>query len=176
MIPAATHHEQMASRSRLRQIAGTLAVAIYLCALAGFLVESMLGDSRFLPVSYFFKWDMFPAHDSDSVRRIAAGRTVSGRYVQIVPSLFQQYRAGARSDLTRLDLDRRGVFNRAVIEKTLRATTATRVDDPVEHVFVFEKYWPDKFNYPDDLYQKWWGAPKPDRASWRLLEEFDVAD
>src|SRR5579872_6518108 len=156
---------------RLRRIAAAVAAAVYLFALAGFLFESVLGDSRFLPLSYFFKWDMFTANASDSVRRIAVGRTSSGRYVQIVPSPLQQFRAGAHSDLTRIELDRRGVFNRAVVEQALSAA-AQRPDDPIERVFLFEKYWPDKFSYPDALYRKVWGSPKPDRVAWRLLDEF----
>ena len=163
--------EQRAFWVRLRRVAGAFGAAIYLLVLAGFLLESILGDSRFLPLSYFFKWDMFPAHASDSVRRVAVGRTTSGRYVQIVPSPLQQFRAGAHSDLTRIELDRRGVFNRAVVEQTLSAA-AQRPDDPIERVLLFEKYWPDKFNYPERLYRKMWGSPKPNRVAWRLLDEF----
>lgn len=156
----------------MRRAVATIASALYLLVLAGFLVESVLGDNQFRPLSYFFKWDMFPAHESQSVRRIAVGRTASGHYAELIPSPLQQYRAGANSDLTRLDLDLRNVFNRPVIEETLRRA-AFRPGDPVEHVFIFEKYWPDKFNYPDNLYQTWWGAPKPNRVGWRLLDEFD---
>src|SRR5579872_454251 len=124
---------------RLRRIAAAVAAAVYLFALAGFFFESVLGDSRFMPLSYFFKWDMFPAHESESVRRVAVGRTASGRYLQVIPSPLQQFRGGAHGDLTRIELDRRGVFNRAVIEQTLRATAASRSDDAIEQVFVFEK-------------------------------------
>ena len=117
---------------------------------------------------------MFPTYSTESSRRVAVGQTASGRYVQLHPSPFQQYRGGAGGDLTRIELEQRGLFYRAAVEQTLNLTRAHQSGDPVSHAFLFEKYWPAKFNYPDALYEAWSGSPKPDRFSWRLVDEFET--
>ena len=156
------------------RVVSRVAVFAYLAVLAGFLLQGALGDSRFFPVSYFFTWDMFPSHNSQSFRRIAVGEMASGRYVQLYPSPREQFRRGAHGDLSRLDLDKRALFYRPVIEQTLSEYADRERDDPVRHVYLLEKYWPVKFNYPADLYEAWSGTPRPDRVSWRLVGEFDA--
>ena len=156
------------------RVASRLAVLAYLAVLGGFLLQSALGDSRYYPAAYFFTWDMFPSHSSQSFRRVALGETASGRYRRLYPSPREQFHRGAHSDLTRLDLDRRLVFYRSAVEQTLREYAERQRDDPVKHVYLLEKYWPAKFNYPADLYESWSGIPRPDRAAWRLVSEFDV--
>ena len=159
----------------IRRPLASLAIVIYLMALAGFLLQSSLGDTGLFPASYFFTWDMFPSYYAESSRRVAVGRTASGRYVELHPSLFQQYRGGVHGDLTHVELERRGLFFPAAVERTLQRSRHD-ADDPVQTVWLCEQYWPAKFNYPDDLYESWWGSRKPDRRSWRLLGEFDVVD
>ena len=149
-------------------------VAAYLAALGGFLLQSVLGDAAPFPLSYFFTWDMFPSHNTRSLRRVAVGRTAAGKYVQLHPSPFQQHRAGVHGDLTHVDLDARGLAYRDSVEQVVRLSGANRLFDPVTHVYLFEKYWPAKYNYPADLYEAWAGAPKPDRVAWRRIDEFDV--
>jgi hypothetical protein len=156
------------------RVVSRLAVFAYLATLGGFLLQSALGDSRFFPVSYFFTWDMFPSHNSQSFRRIALGETESGRSLQIYPSPREQFRRGAYGDLSRLDLDKRALFYRPVVEQTLSEYAERERDDPVRHVYLLEKYWPVKFNYPADLYETRSGTPRPERVSWRLVGEFDT--
>jgi hypothetical protein len=139
------------------------------------LLQSVIGDTALFPLSYFFKWDMFPSHNTRGLRRLAIGRTVAGKYVQLHPSPFEQYRGGVHRDLTRVDLDARGLFYRPAVEQTVQRTIASNSSDPVRHVYLFEKSWPAKFNYPADLYEAWSGTPRPDRVSWRLIDEFDVS-
>ncbi len=153
----------------------SLAIALYLAALAGFLLQSALGDTGLFPASYFFTWDMFPSYYTESSRRAAVGRTASGRYLALHPSPFQQYRGGVHGDLTRVELERRGLFYPAAVEQTLQRSRPV-ANDPMQEVWLFEQYWPVKFNYPDDLYESWWGSRKPDRRSWRQTGEFDVVD
>jgi hypothetical protein len=153
-----------------------LALSIYLAALGGFLLQSVVGDTALFPLSYFFKWDMFPSHNTRGLRRVAIGRTVAGKYLQLHPSPFEQYRGGVHHDLTHVDLDARGHAYRTMVEQTLKKTGAATFADPVAHVYLFEKTWPAKFNYPADLYEARYGSPKPDRVTWRLIDEFEVAN
>jgi hypothetical protein len=162
-------------RSRIRRSLAGLAIALYLAALAGFLLQSALGDSGLFPVSYFFTWDMFPSYKTESSRRVAIGQTESGRYLELYPSPFQQYQGGVHGDLTRVDLECRGLFYSAAVEQTL-LRSRHEADDRVQQAWLFEQYWPAKFNFPDELYESYWGTRKPERRCWRLLGEFDVVD
>jgi hypothetical protein len=117
---------------------------------------------------------MFPSYNSRSFRRIALGETASGRYLQLYPSPREQYHGGAHAALSRLDLDQRVFFYRTVVEQTLDEYRERENDDPIKHVYLLERYWPAKFNYPPGLYEAWSGTPRPDRAAWWLVGEFDV--
>lgn len=161
---------------RMRRVAVAIGAAVYLATLAGFLFLNLIGDPVLFPLSYFFTWDMFPAHNTQSVRRVAVGRTRSGKLLQLHPSPHDQFRGGTAGDLTRIELESRGLFYRAAVEHTLRLCNVGRPADPVTHVYLFEKYWPVKYNYPADIYEAWAYAPKPDRVTWRLFDEFDVAE
>ena len=158
----------------LRRIGAALFVAAYLLATAGFLVLHALGDFRFGPLGYFFTWDMFPHPYTQTARRVALGRTESGRYVQLGPSPCEQYRGGVHSDLTRLDLDRRALFFRQTVDRTVAATTSQLAADPVRRVWLCEAWWPAKYNYPPDVYEAWAGTSRPDRRYWRTIGEYDV--
>jgi len=160
---------------RMVRAAASIGVVIYLGALGGFLLQSVLGDAAPFPLSYFFTWDMFPSHNTRSLRRVAVGRTAAGKFVRLHPSAVQQYRGGVRGDLTHVDLDARGLAYRDSVEQIVRLAAAMRLADPVTHVYLFEKSWPSKYNYPGDLYEAWAGVPKPDRVAWRVVDEFDAA-
>ena len=99
----------------VRRIFAATGVAAYLAAMAGFLVENILGDTALFPAAYFFTWDMFPSHNTRSMRRVAVGRTEGGKFVQLHPSPREQYRAGAERDFTRVDLEGRGFFYRTTV-------------------------------------------------------------
>lgn len=164
---------RMRSRPISRCFAITL-IAAYLGANVAFLALHAVGDGGLHPVSYFFTWDMFPSFYYESVRRVAVGKTAGGRFLQVHPGPFEQYRGGVRGDLTRVDLDRSGASFHVFAAQTARRTAGLHRRDPIVHIYLFERYWPEKFNLPPDLYEKWWGAPRPERSSWRLREEFDV--
>ncbi len=136
-------------------MAAVVGVVAYLAAIAGFLLQSVVGDSAYFPLSYFFTWDMFPAHNTKSMRRVAIGKTASGKFVQLHPSPRDQYRQGVNRDFTRVDLEGRGFFYRTVVEKTIEEAGARDRADPCTHVYLFERYWPAKFNYPAELYKAW---------------------
>src|SRR5947207_382943 len=90
-----------------KRLATVLAAGAYVFPLAGFLLQSVVGDSALFPLSYFFKWDMFPSHNTRSLRRVAVGRTAAGKYLELHPSPFEQYRGGFHANLTRVELDGR---------------------------------------------------------------------
>jgi hypothetical protein len=161
-------------RSEMNRRFRFCATFAYLAALGGFLLQSALGDAALFPVSYFFTWDMFPSYYSESSRRVAVGKTNAGRYLQLHPSPREQYRGGVHGDLTRVELERRGFFYRAAVERSIEANAERELPDPIAHVFLFEKFWPAKFNYPADLYEAWSARSRPDRVSWRLVGEFDA--
>jgi hypothetical protein len=163
------------TRSTTRRVCAWIAVFVYLAVLGGFLLQSVVGDTALFPLSYFFKWDMFPSHNTRGLRRVAIGRTVAGKYLQLHPSPFEQHRGGVHGDLTRVDLDARGLYYRTTVEQALKKSGAATFADPVAHVYLFEKSWPAKFNYPADLYEAWFGSPRPDRVSSRLVDEFEIS-
>lgn len=160
--------------SVVKRVAAGAGAAVYLLAIAGLLFQSVVGDSAYFPLSYFFTWDMFPAHNTNSMRRVAVGKTAAGKFLQLHPSPRDQYRQGVNRDFTRVDLEGRGFFYRPIVEQTLQTAGGGDSADPVAHVHLFERYWPAKFNYPTELYEAWSGTPRPHRTFWRVVEEFDV--
>ena len=46
----------------------------------------------------------------------------------------------------------------------------------IVQVYVIEKYWPLRFNFPNELYESLYGQPRPDRQYWRVIREFDVPE
>lgn len=151
-----------------------LFIAAYLGTTLGYLGIYAFGDTGGHPFSYFFVWDMFPAHTSWSFRRVAVGRTAAGRYLQVLPSGQQQFHEGVRRDRTRADLERSGAFFRPLAERTVEVASPALADDPIVELELYERFWPAKFNYDSDLYERWAGSPKPQRYYWRLRERVTV--
>src|SRR5262245_7481583 len=114
----------------IRRALTVLGVVVYLCALGGFLLQSVIGDTALFPVSYFFKWDMFPSHNTRSLRRVAVGRTAAGRLLLLHPSSFEQYRAGGHGDLTLVETGSRGDFFPPALRHALPPDTAHRRTTP----------------------------------------------
>ena len=152
-----------------------LLAMIFLLASIGaglfFLYSQVLGDTERFTISYFWTWDMFPNYPSFSARRLALGQTKSGKYVKLFPTSAIKYRRGGHRDYTRFDLPRSDAALRKAVEETLAAHPPTQMNDPVSYVFLIEKYWPTRFNLPDDLYLKAYGKENPHRHAWRILDE-----
>src|SRR5262245_28566470 len=102
---------------RWRAAGALLLISAYLAATAWFLWKHMLGDSVSHPIAYFFTWDMFPGYYTESLKRFAIGETTSGARLLVHPSPWDQFRGGIRGDLTRIDLERAGLFYRSVVEQ-----------------------------------------------------------
>ncbi len=160
---------------RFRRFLAGVFIAIYAGSMGLFFAFYALGDVPQHPIAYFFTWDMFPGFFTESSRRIAVGKTQSGRYLQLLPGAYQQYRGGVNAALTHLDLEREGAVFRAAANRALELAADSCRQDPIVHVYLLERYWPDKFNYPAAQYEAWFGTAKPKRHSWRLRDEFDVS-
>ncbi|MCY2962245.1 MAG: hypothetical protein NT069_01100 [Planctomycetota bacterium] len=135
--------------------------AVYVVVSLGWLGVNLLGISPGGKFAYCFTWDMFPHFQTESVRRVAIGQTRSGEFVLLHPSDRQQFREGVAGDLTRVDLDRGGWYFRTIVERVRQETQSERRSDPLVKIYLFEQFWPVKFNLSDRDYERWMGAPKP---------------
>lgn len=143
----------------------------YLSAGGWYLYRHLLGDTSQSAYGYFWTWDMFPNYPSFSARRFALGQTRSGRFVRVFPTEQIRFRRGAQRNLTRFDLPRNDSILRTAVAETFQSRPPEQMDDPITYVFLVEKYWPVRFNLPDDLYQEAYGEENPQRHSWRILDE-----
>lgn len=152
-----------------------LFIVAYLAATLFVLGLNILGDMGRHPLTYFFTWDMFPGHYTESTHRVALGRTASGRYVQLIPGPWQQFHEGVHGDLTRADMDRSGIFFEAIARQVLRLTAEEFAADPIVHVDLLEQYWAMKHNLPVDPAAEPEFPPTSHRY-WRRLKEFDLPE
>ncbi len=160
----------------LRRLLVLAFVSCYLGAGIFFLYSHLIGDGARSAVGYLWTWDMFPNYPSFSARRLALGQTESGRYVRVFPTSNVKYRRGGHRDMTRFDLPRNDAALRTAVEETLQSRAGEETSDPVAYVFLIEKYWPVRFNLPEELYQYQYGELNPHRHSWRILDEGPVAE
>lgn len=159
----------------LRRCGPWLVIGSYVGVSVIFLALHVLGDTRRYAVGYYFTWDMFPYFYCESTRTLAVGRTASGQFLELVPGPSERFRGGVQGDLNRADLDREGTFFRRLAERAARRVNERESFDPVVHVYLFENFWPAKFNLTDNLYQRWAAEEKPSVwQHWRLRGEFDV--
>lgn len=154
----------------------TLYVAVNLFVLA----RNAVGDAGAHEATYFFTWDMFPGHVTESTRKVALGRTAQGHYRQLIPNPWLQYRGGINLDLSRADMDRPGLRTRTLVQQALGLWSRHRpqetAEDPITQVILLDRYWPRKFNLPTGLYEHWADEPKPaEFHSWRVFGEYDVS-
>ena len=186
---------RLRKRFSLRRLAAKLLIAAYLGSSVWFLLGYALGDRGFVPLSYFWTWDMYPYYFCESYRWKAVGRTNSGAYLQLLPGPGQKFRWGVHGDLPRTDLDGSGaIFNkqgrnflRDAAEKSLELTRQAHADDPIVHVYLLKQFWPVRFNYPEETYARLYdwlpdqlpqesvpGSPTGRPVAWKVIREFDV--
>jgi hypothetical protein len=149
-------------------------ILAYLGAGLFFLYGHVLGDTSRFALGYFWTWDMFPNYPSFSARRFALGQTQSGQYVLVFPTDQVRHRRGGHGDLTRFDLPRNDGALRKAVSDHLQAHPPQAMEDPITYVFLVEKYWPVRFNLPDELYEPKYGEPNPHRVAYRILDEGSV--
>jgi hypothetical protein len=155
----------------LRRGGAVLFILAYLSGTGYYLGLHILGDTAFHPIGYLFTWDMFPSFYTQSTRKVAVARTAEGKYLQVHPGPYEQFRGGVARDMTRVDIERSTPFFEQAVAQTLRRTAAADRDDPVVHVYLFEQYWPYKFNRPASS-----PGETAQRRYWRLLKEYDVSE
>ena len=149
-------------------------IIAYLTAGTYFLFGHLIGDTGRFAAGYFWTWDMFPNYPSFSARRFALGQTQRGQYVLVFPTDQVRHRRGGHGDLSRFDLPRNDGALRIAVSKELETHPPQGFEDPITYVFLVEKYWPTRFNLPDELYQSEFGEPNPHRVAYRILDEGPV--
>ncbi len=158
----------------LRRIASLSFIFGYLLANGWFLYRSAVGDTYSSPIAAMMTWDMFPNYQTKSQRSFAVGKTRQGRHIDLLNELDQRFHWGQDQSLLRTDIDRSGALLKSAVQRELARDRLQNADDPVEHVYLIEEYWPARFNLPDQLYRREYDGDKPDRRYWRVVAEFDA--
>ena len=149
----------------------------YLGLTAWTLYRQAMGDTATGPLETLFTWDMYPGYSTYEFRRGAIGLTKSGKFLQLVPGRFQQYRGGLFGDLYRMDrlpsIDavRTRQFLRQSAEKELALQAEVHREDPFTAILLVEARWPETFNLPDAWFEAEYGRENPRRKTWRLVEQ-----
>jgi hypothetical protein len=149
-------------------------ILAYLGAGLFFFYGQVLGDTGRFALGYLWTWDMFPNYPSYSTRRFALGQTRSGEYLMVFPSAKVRHRRGGHGDISRFDLPRNDAALRKAVSDHFQAHPPEAMEDPGSYVFLVERYWPVKFNLPDELYEARYGEPNPRRAAYRILDEGSI--
>lgn len=153
----------------LRRASVMLFCAGYLGLTALFGARHMLGDLASHSASYFFTWDMFPGYTTETSRRQMIGETASGRFVELLPAANHHFLWGINHKVRRIDVDRSEANYRPELGRQVRRYLKQHPDDRIVKIYVVERYWPSKYNLPDDIYQAAYGEPNPRRKYRRVI-------
>lgn len=196
---------QSADRSvpvSLRRWAAGAFCAAYLGIIAGYLLLQVLDPTRtrtgrFVPsrwagdvrrASYFWTWDMYPGYSTASVHREIIGEAADGSYLRLYPSTRDRFRWGMHGETHRLDFYQTAqadLYARELVEERLRERNDETGDGTLRRIYVVERYWPVRYNLPDELYDEIYvpltasGEPlsrEPDtrRRWWRVIAEAKI--
>lgn len=155
---------------RLRRAGIFVVCAGYILVTLHFGIRHVLGDSLSHPLAYFFTWDMFPGYRTESSRRTVIGVTREDKAVQLLPAVSHRFRTGINRDVPRIDIDKNPRNLLPAVEDALKNYNRLHAAAPIRNVFVVDRYWPSRFNLPDDLYRQAYAEPNPRRRYWRLAE------
>ena len=121
----------------MRRVPATLLIAAYLAATAYFFVLHVAGDVNRHEAGYFWTWDMYPAYETASSRRIVLARTSAGTWRRLLPDQTHRFRLHGRTGdrdvegiplprgLARIDLNRSPRFlQEAVADAVARLRAA----------------------------------------------------
>lgn len=106
------------------------------------------------PVMYFLVWDMFCGWSSYSSRMIVVGEGESGKYYELSPGPWGDYRPFG--SIGRRHYDNTGMHAPKLAINALKHTK----HEPIHRVFVIEETWAKKYNLPDKLWEERFDEPK----------------
>ena len=166
-------------RARQRLLPGLL-IIVWIGAAVYFFGLHVLGDTGRHAFGYFWTWDMYPGYATVSSRRIVLAQTDGGQWLRLLPDRRQRFRLYAetgdhRDDggipvpagPSRFDLNPQLRWIELAVEQALDRR-ASGSDDRVSELYVVDRYWPVRFNLPDELHRRAYGQPNPRRRYWRV--------
>lgn len=116
------------------------------------------------PSMYYIVWDMFCGWSAFSSRTHVIGQGESGRYYQLSPPPWGEFRPFG--DLGRQHYDPFMNHTPAIAINTLRHTQ----HEPIQQMYVVEETWAKKFNLPDKLWQQRYPEPKQPYSYFHLRQ------
>jgi len=129
-----------------------------------------LGLEKRNPMFYMWIWDMFPGYESESMRRFVVGSTADGTVVQLIPGPNDHFHWGVDNVASRIDLNRHFLVLQSSINRSLLKYQKSHPENPVDTIYIINRNWSSKYNFPDDLYEKTYGIEKKTRKYWDLRE------
>ena len=151
---------------RKRIVAGF--IACYLACLGwGVVAHALQMHVNFSVATYFVVWDMFCGWSSYSTRYHAIAEGESGRYYEVVPTPWEEFRPYGPLERAQLDTGLWGMRER--IAKVLAETE----HEPIGRVFLVEENWAKQYNLPESLWPQLTAHPRDPRSYYRLRTVFD---
>ncbi|MEZ6056684.1 MAG: hypothetical protein R3C01_08265 [Planctomycetaceae bacterium] len=132
-----------------------LFIAAYLGALCfGLMAHALKFLTTSHPAMYFVVWDMYCGWSAYETRVHVVGQGESGRYYQLSPSPWGDFKPYQVCD--RLSYDTEGTFAPRLAANVLSHTT----HEPILRTYVIEENWAKKYNLPDAQWQVRFSEPK----------------
>ena len=140
---------------RLKVAAASTFIGGYLLVLGGGVASHALGVGQNAhPLMYFVVWDMFCGWSAQSTRTHVLAEGVSGAWYDAGTGPWEAFTP--YGDLPRIHYDTQGVHAPRLALNVLRHTE----HEPIDRLVVVEESWPKKFNLPEDLWRRRFGAEK----------------
>ena len=139
----------------------------YLTALGGGILSHTVSyGTGSHPVMYYFVWDMFCGWSSYSSRIMIIGEGESGKYYELAPGPWGEYRPFG--SIGRRHYDSTGSHSPKFALNAIKQTK----HEPITRVFVIEQCWAKKYNLPDHLWNQRFEKPKKVHKYHHVLHVF----
>ena len=142
-------------------------IGVYLLALSwGILSHTVNFGAGAHPVMYYLVWDMYCGWTSYSSRTVIIGQGESGKYYEIAPGPWGEFKPFA--DIGRRHYDPAGYHSPKFALNALRQTK----HEPIMRIIVIEECWAKKYNLPDHLWKKRFDEPKDVKKYYNVRHVF----
>jgi len=130
-------------------------IAVYLAALSwGIVSHAVSYGTGSHPVMYYLVWDMFCGWSSYSNRTVIIGQGESGRYYELAPGPWGEFRPFGK--IGRRHYDSLGIHSPKLALNALRQTR----HEPITRIIVVEECWAKQYNLPEELWAQRHEEPK----------------